>query len=119
MGPAIRILSVSRNADLLVKRNDALALAGFAVVSPRSPVDAPSLAVERKVDVVVIGDSVEQMERGAVISAIRRVRPTAPVIFVYATAEPESEPLADVTVNVAHGDEPLITALKWILSKLD
>ena len=36
-----RILSVSRNVRLLITRNDALAIAGYSVVSPRNPLEAP------------------------------------------------------------------------------
>ncbi len=105
-----RILSISRNPRLLALRNDALALSGYAVVSPREPNDAVLLASQQTFDAVVIGHSVEQETREALIRSLRELRPDFPILFAY-TEPAMPEPLADVSVDVAHGPMPLLTAL--------
>ncbi len=107
----MRILSVSRDVDLLLRRNDALTSAGFSVISPKTPEDTPQLAAQRDVDAVLIGESVAPQERPGLISAIREVRPAVPVIFVYVSSKTRPEPLADISVDVTGGQTALINAL--------
>jgi hypothetical protein len=114
-----RILSVSRNTSLLLRRNDALAMAGFSVVSPKSPEEAPFLALQRTVDAVVIGHSVGSMERQPLIEAVRRVCPGCLVVFVYIGPEKHEEPLADVCLDLTHGAESLISELQQRLPRLE
>ncbi len=108
----IRILSVSRKTDLLLTRNDALALAGFAVVSPKMPREAPRILAERDVDAVVIAQSLAPKERSALMSAIRKLRPAVPLVFVYTSPDNRPEPLADLSVDVGEGPWALIKALQ-------
>ncbi len=70
-----RILSISRNPRLLVLRDETLALAGYAVASPREPGDAALLLSQGGFDAVVIGDSVGQEIRQVLIAALRCCRP--------------------------------------------
>ena len=107
-----RILSVSRHLSLLLSRNDALAMAGFNVVSPRAPEDTASLAAEREPDAVIIGHSVEAHTRAQIIADVRRIRPKCLVVFVYAFPETTGDPMADVSLDVTHGPESLITILQ-------
>jgi DNA-binding NtrC family response regulator len=107
-----RILSVSRNVNLLLSRNDALAMAGFTVVSPRTPEEAPLLAAERDVDAVIIGHSVEQGTRERIVAAVRHVRPASLVVFVYAFPDTKGDPTADLSIDVTDGPEKLIAALQ-------
>jgi CheY-like chemotaxis protein len=105
-----RILSISRNPRLLALRNDALALAGYAVAAPREPDEAIVLASQQSFDAVVVGHSVEHETRETLIRSLRDLRPDFPILFAY--TEPETpEPLADVSVDVTHGPTPLVTAL--------
>jgi hypothetical protein len=106
------ILSTSRNTRLLLARNDTLALAGFRVVSPRTPEEAPYLALEKKVDAVLIGHSIEQNDRRILIEALRRTAPDSLIFFVYAAPERSGEPLADVSLDVTSGTGPLIKELQ-------
>lgn len=105
------VLTVSRNTRLLMARNDTLALAGFRVVSPRIPEEAPFLALQQKVDAVIVGHSVEPEVRATLIEAIRRVCPRCTVLFVY-TGEGEVEPAADISLDVSRGNETIITYLQ-------
>lgn len=105
------ILSVSRNTRLLLQRNDTLALAGFRVVSPRTPEQAPYLAFEKDVDAVIIGHSVEPEMRRTLIEMLTRLCPKCTIVFVY-VGEKQEEPLADLSINVTTGNEPLVTALE-------
>jgi hypothetical protein len=105
------ILSVSRNTGLLLQRNDALAIAGFRVISPREPEEAPYLATQQRVHAVVIGHSVEAPSRAVLIEALRRVCPVCPLIFVYTYPQTEGEPLADASLDVTRGTGPLIEIL--------
>ncbi len=113
-----RILSVSRNTSLLLRRNDALAMAGFSVVSPKTPEEAPFLAMQRNVDAVVIGHSVQSHERQIVIQAIRRVCPQCVIVFVYLADESGEEPQADISIDVTHGAEVLISELQTRLPRV-
>ena len=111
------ILSVSRNTGLLLQRNDALAIAGFRVISPRAPEEAPYLATQQHVDAVVIGHSVEPPARAVLIEAMRRVCPECPIILVFAYPHTTGEPLADISLDVTHGTGPLIEVLMDSLGK--
>jgi len=106
------ILSISRNTRLLLRRNDTLALAGFRVISPRTPEEGPYLALEQNVDAVIIGHSVEPRNRAILIKAIRKLCPQCVILFVFARPDTEGEPLADVSLDVTHGPDSLIRALR-------
>lgn len=106
-----RILSVSRNTRLLLERNDTLALAGFRVVSPRTPEQAPYLAFEQSVDAVIIGHSVEADMRKTIIEIVRRLRPECVIAFVFVGSTQE-EPLADFSLDVTRGNQALIHELQ-------
>jgi len=107
-----RILSVSRNVRLLITRNDALAIAGFSVVSPRTPGEAPFILAQQHIDAVIIGHSVEEEDRIQLIKSIRRLHPKIPIFFVYTAPQTVGEPLADVSVDVTQGPQALIAAMQ-------
>jgi hypothetical protein len=107
-----RILSVSANTRLLIMRNDTLAVAGYSVVSPKEPEEAAFLLATQRFDVIVIGDSVRQKKRTALISALRSIRDDVPIIFVHAGPNPCIEPLADMSIDVRNGPMALISALQ-------
>ncbi len=107
-----RRLSVSRNVRLLITRNDALAIAGYSVVSPRDPSEAPLIIAQQHIDAVVIGHSVESAIRRQLISHIRKLKRGMPVIFVYAAPQTTGEPLADVSIDVTKGPQALISAMQ-------
>ena len=106
-----KILTVSRDTRLLLKRNDTLALAGSRVISPRTPEQAPYLAYEQNVDAVIIGHSVEPHMRQTIIEMLRRLCPDCAIVFVYVGAKQE-ESLADVSLDVSRGSESLLTTLQ-------
>lgn len=110
-----RILSISRNPSLLAMRNDTLALAGYAVASPKEPTEAVLLASQQPFDAVVVGHSVERETRKSLITTLRNLRPFMPIVFVYTEPERVEEPLADVSVDVTNGSVPLVSALdEWL-----
>ncbi len=106
-----KVVSVSRNTRLLMQRNDTLALAGFRVISPRVPEQAPFLAYEQQVDAVIIGHSVEPDMRKTIVEMLKRLRPHCIIVFVY-VGEQQSEPLADVSLDVTNGNEPVVAFLQ-------
>jgi hypothetical protein len=112
-----RVLSTSRNVRLLLDRNSVLALAGFSVVSPKRPEEAPLLASQEAVDAVVIGHSVDSKTRKGIITELRRLCPGCLICFVYAAPDDGKEPLADVSLDVTKGPEPLIMFLEDRLPK--
>jgi hypothetical protein len=114
-----RILSISRNPTLLATRNDALALSGYAVASPKQPSEGVLMLQRERFDAVVIGDSVEPEVRKVMIPALRNVRPELPILFVYAEPETPAESLADVSVDVTPGPTPLVRALDNRLRKAE
>lgn len=111
-----RILSVSSNVNLLLTRNDLLAVAGYAAASPRRPEDAPALFAADRFDVVLLGDSVEAALRKRLIRHFRR-RGDVPVIYVYVDPRFPDEPLADECVDVSGDPEPLLRAIERQLSR--
>ncbi len=112
-----RILTTSRNVRLLLERNDVLAMAGFSVVSPRYPEQAPDLAAQEHVDAVIIGHSIDPEVRRFLIAQLRRLSSKCVICFVYQAPDREGEPLADVSLDVTKGPEPLILALQERLPK--
>jgi hypothetical protein len=107
-----RILSISRNVRLLLSRNDVLSLAGFSVISPKHPEQAPTLAGQEAVDVVVVGHSIEPAIRREIIAEIRHILPACLVCFVYEAPDTGHEPLADASLDVTKGPEPLVRFLQ-------
>jgi hypothetical protein len=107
-----RVLSISRNVRLLLDRNQVLALAGFSVVSPKHPEQAPLLASQQNVDAVVIGHSIEASQRRTIIAEVRRRCPHCLIGFVYAAPDTAGEPLADFSLDVSDGPEPLVLELQ-------
>lgn len=114
-----RVLSISRNVGLLLSRNHVLALAGFSVVSPKEAEQAPALAAQQQVDAVVIGHSIRPPQRQAIIEEVRRVCPRCLIGFVYAAPDTHGEPLADFSLDVTYGPEPLISELQERLPRTD
>ncbi len=91
-------------------------MAGFTVASPRDPEDTAALAVQRDFDAVVIGHSVAPKMRSAIIEVLRRCCPNRPILFVY-TGDFQSEPLADASLDVTGGAQPLIDAIREKLER--
>ena len=106
-----KLVSVSRNTSLLLSRNDALGMAGFTVISPRTPAEAPALALQRGADAVILGDSIPPEERATLIAELRRVCHKCLIVVVYAVKGLEQDPSADLNVDVSLGPETLIKAL--------
>jgi hypothetical protein len=106
-----KILSVGRNIGLLLRRNDALALSGFHVFSPRTPEQTPYLAFEQHVDAIVIANSVDPHVRKTIIEAVRQLCPACLIVYVH-VGETQAEPLADVSLDVTHDAQPLIDFLR-------
>ena len=106
------ILTTGRDTNLLLRRNDELALAGFRVVSPRRAEEAPSLALQLHVDAVVIGATVEQPARAVLIEQIRKLIPHTLLVCMYSTPESSADPRADISLDVNQGMQPLIEALR-------
>jgi len=107
-----RILSVSQNVRLLVSRNDVLAMAGFSVISPRTPDEAVLLAAQEDVDAVIIGHSIPARKRARLIAELRQICPHSLICFVYAFPDTTGEPLADLSIDVTDGPELLVVALQ-------
>jgi hypothetical protein len=90
-----------------------MAMAGFSIISPKLPEQAPKLIAKQKVDAVVIGHSVPVLLRKALIIELRRRCPNCIVCFVYVDDfKTQEEPLADVSLDVTHGSGPLLIALQ-------
>ncbi len=111
-----RILSVSQKTRLRITRDDTLGAAGFSVISPRTPEEAPLLLRQQPVDAVVIGHSVKAEDRKRIIRAIRR-ECDCPIVFVYVDSESQKEALADVCVDVTSGNGALVRSLEELLLK--
>ncbi len=117
--PPRRILSISNNVALLITRNDALAVAGYSVSSPRHPEDAPLLFRQEHFDAVLIGDSVPPPVRKQVIQELHERDASVPIIYVYADPRRNSEPHADTCVDVSRDPEELLKALYKAMRQRD
>lgn len=80
-------------------------------MSPRTPEEAPFLALQQKVEAVVIGHSVESDVREPLIHAIRQLCPACLILFVF-TGEMQVEALADASIDVTNGNESLVRILQ-------
>lgn len=87
-------------------------MAGFSVISPRYPEQAPLLAAQQQVDAVIIGHSIDPFVRKSIIRELRRICPGCIICFVYAAPETKGESLADTSLDVTSGPEPLIRVLQ-------
>ncbi len=107
-GHSRKILSVSRSTPLLIGRNDMLALAGYAVSSPRQPLDALRLLEDDGFIAVLIGHSVYPEE--ARVIAAKAAEMGVPAVFVYQgrVAIPE---WADLAVETDSGISQLLNFL--------
>ena len=112
-----RVLSVSRNIHLSLERNNVLTMAGFSVMSPLYPEQASTLAMQERADAVVIGHSVEPSVRESIIQEVRQLCPKCVICFVYAAPDTAGEPLADISLDVTKGPEPLVVVLQEWLPK--
>ncbi len=110
-------MTVSHNLSLLLLRNDSLAIAGHTVVSPRRIEDVPLLMLQQTIDAIVIGHSVTAEERQPLIRAIRALKPTMPVIYVYTRPDAGHEPLADQSLDVTDGSAALVSSLDKMAEK--
>jgi DNA-binding response OmpR family regulator len=110
---AKRILSVSNSPTLLSGRNEMLAMAGYAVSSPRMPEEAPALLATGDFVAVVIGHSVAGEERKCLIAQLRAIS-QVPIIFIGPRAG-EAEPAADYNVALEENPAALLRALKECL----
>ncbi len=90
-----------------------LAMAGYAVSSPRTPEEAPALLATEDFVAVVIGHSVAGQERKNLIAQIRAISP-APIIFVGPRAA-EREPAADCNIALEENPAALLRALEQCL----
>jgi len=114
--PMPRILSISRNRRLLASRNDALAVAGYSVSSPKEPLDGIEHFARSQFDAVIIGHSVEPALRTQLIERLRQLQHTVPIVFVHDPGK-EGEVLANVTVDTAQDPLALIAALDRLLDR--
>jgi len=101
----------------LAARNDALAVAGYSVASPKDPQDATLLFSQEPFEAVIIGHSVEPELRKGLIKALRGMAPNIPILFVYQGAEGK-ELLAGVTsVDTAENPVGVVVALDKLLGR--
>lgn len=109
-GVGKKILSVSRDRSILLSRNDALAIAGFSVSSPKQPEEAVHILLTTDIDVIVLGHSIPKSERMMLSEQFREVKPGVPIIVLF-DHRPEPNEAADAFVPVSAGPEVLIGAI--------
>ena len=105
-----KILSVSRDRTILLSRNDALAIAGFSVSSPKQPEEAVHILLTTEIDVIVLGHSIPKKERMSLSAQFREIRPGVPIIVLFED-RPEPDEKADAFVPLRAGPEVLIGAI--------
>jgi len=108
--PIRRILSVSRDRAVMLARNDALAVAGFSVVSPRHPGESAQILATSDIDIILLGHSIPYQERTDLVHRYREMGAKAPVIVLY-DGQPQEGEVADAFVSIDDGPEELIHAI--------
>ncbi len=103
---------------MLLARNDALAMAGFSVSSPREPAEAVHILVSSDVDVIVLGHSIPKAERAELSRRFREIRSEVPIIVMYED-KPEDDERTDAFVGISEGPEVLIAAIQSCLKAAD
>lgn len=109
-----KVLSVSADLRRMVTRNNALAIAGYSVSSPRTTSDSVQLLGSEQFSAVIIGNSIPPQERRALIQAMRSSKPEVAILFVTVVpglTEPDADESIDVSVDIA----PLFEALARIV----
>ncbi|HVP42738.1 MAG TPA: hypothetical protein VMS96_04870 [Terriglobales bacterium] len=109
-GSTKKILSVSRERSTLLARNDALAIAGFSVSSPKTPEEAIHILLTMEIDVIVLGHSIPKEERMGLAAQFRALKPAVPIIVLFEDRPGEDEK-ADAFVPLRAGPEVLIGAI--------
>ncbi len=110
-----KILSVSRDRAILIRRNDALAIAGFSVSSPRVPDESLHILLTTDIDIIILGHSIPRAERDSLSRAFRSMKPNVPIIVLY-DGQPDADEVADAFVPVREGPEVLIQAIQACLA---
>jgi DNA-binding response OmpR family regulator len=110
MSAIVRILNVSRDRAILLARNDALAVAGFSVVSPREPSEALQILATTNIDVIILGHSIPFEERGQLSREFHQISSNVPIIVLF-KGVPEEREQADAFVSIDEGSEVLIHAI--------
>ena len=110
-----RILSVSHDRATMLARNDALAVSGFSVVSPRQPADALYILATSDIDIILLGHSIPAEERAEMMQQFRGMKKQVPIIVLY-DIPPDDAEKADAFVALSDGPERLIEAIEKCLS---
>jgi hypothetical protein len=108
--PSRRLLSVSRSTQLLIGRNDMLAIAGYAVSSPREPLDAILLLQHEDYLAVLIGHTVRADEAEAIAAKAKTLH--VPAIFVDPGGNLPAPAWADLSVDNDGGISRLLNFLE-------
>jgi hypothetical protein len=106
---ARRLLSVSRSTQLLIGRNDMLAIAGYSVSSPREPLDAILLMQHDDFLAVLIGHTVRPDEAEAIAAKAKSLH--IPAIFIYPGGNLPAPAWADLSVDNDSGISRLLNFL--------
>ncbi len=109
-GAGKKILSVSRERGTMLARNDALAIAGFSVSSPKTPEEAIPILLTTDIDVILLGHSIPKAERKTLAAQFRALRPKVPIIVLF-DEHPDEDEEADAFVPLRAGPEVLIGAI--------
>ena len=107
---------MSRDRAILLARNDALAVSGFSVVSPREPAEALQILATSDIDIIILGHSIPFEERAELRAEFSRIAPEVPVIVLY-EGTPDAREQADAFVSIKAGTEELIQAIHHCLER--
>lgn len=109
------LLSVGSEPDLLLLRNQVLRGAGYYVNSQTNIDEALRVFRRGDFDLVIMCHSVPEADKVKLITAIRKSRPSTPIVIV--RRDGESTSLADGSVHSLDGVNALLNCVSELLER--
>ncbi len=113
-------VSISHHETVLASRNAILEAAGFSVLATMNGQEFVRLLRQHVVDLVVLGDSIDEQERHRLASDARKLAPGARILMVYRAGD--SSPytrLADAYVEALVGPQELVKTARELVGMMD
>ncbi len=110
-----RILSISRDAMLLASRNAVLRTAGYTIETAMRDDQAVERMRAGGIDAIVLGDSIEFVERNRLARDLKQIAPNVPILVIKTTGEDPPQEAA-ASMDSLDGPEVLLQKLRQILS---
>ncbi|HYX68742.1 MAG TPA: hypothetical protein VE825_06395 [Terriglobales bacterium] len=113
----VRVLSVARDQQLQLWRDELLRRQGYKVMEARTAADAMS-ALGKPLDVIVFGHRIPEEERSQIATMGKTVQPGIKIIMLYLGTIRRTEQ-ADAVLNVAGRPDDLVRTIEHLLGSTE